>query len=112
MLKSAPEGWHRVVVAADGYVPRIVGYEVFRGQPEWHSYAAGLARSATVTGRVLDEEGQPLADARVLFRDVAAATGERYESSSKYTVQTDDEGRFELTRLPIGAARVTVYKDG
>ena len=112
VLKSAPEGWHRVVVAADGYVPRIVGYEVFRGQPEWHWYAASLARTATVTGRILDEQGQPLADARVLFRDVAATTGELYQSSSEYTVQTDDDGRFELARLPIGAARVTVYKDG
>ena len=33
VLKKAPAGWVRVVVEADGFVPRVAGYARFDEQP-------------------------------------------------------------------------------
>ena len=38
VLKKAPTSGQRVVVEADGYVPRIAGYARFDEQPRWVSY--------------------------------------------------------------------------
>jgi hypothetical protein len=35
VLKKVPTGWLRIVVEADGYVPRVVGYGQFDDQPLW-----------------------------------------------------------------------------
>ena len=80
VLKKAPAGWHRVVVEADGFVPRIVGYAQFDDQPRWASYDCGLSRPAPVSGRVTDDSGRPLADVEVRIEDVASERGGRYES--------------------------------
>jgi hypothetical protein len=58
VLKKAPAGWHRVVIEADGFVPRVAGYAPFDNQPSWHAYDCGLSRPASVTGRLTDDAGQ------------------------------------------------------
>ncbi len=50
VLKKAPAGWHRVVVEADGFVPRIAGYARFDEQPRWASYDCGLCTPGTGLG--------------------------------------------------------------
>ena len=60
VLKNAPAGWVRVVVEADGFVPRVAGYDRSDGEPRWQSYDCGLARPAPVSGRITDEAGMPL----------------------------------------------------
>src|SRR5262249_6517264 len=55
VLKNAPAGWYRVVVAADAFVPRVAGYARFDDQPRWASYDCGLSRPAPVSGRVTDD---------------------------------------------------------
>ena len=60
-LKKAPAGYHRIVVEAPGYVPRIVGSDSFQ-EPRWQSYDTELGRGGGVAGRVTDQEGKPLAD--------------------------------------------------
>ena len=40
----------------------------------------GLARSAPVSGRVIDEDGKPMADVDVRLGNVQAASGGRYQS--------------------------------
>ena len=50
VLKKTPAGWHRVVIEADGFVPRVAGYAQFDDQPRWHFYDCGLARPAPVVG--------------------------------------------------------------
>ena len=68
MLKKAPAGWVRVVVEAEGFVPRVAGHARLDDQPRWQSYDIGLARSAPVSGRVIDEDGKPMADVDVRSR--------------------------------------------
>ena len=72
VLKKTPAGWHRVVVEADGYVPRVVGYAQFDDQPGWHSYHCGLSHPAPVSGRITDDAGKPLADVAVRLTHVVS----------------------------------------
>src|SRR5262249_1864319 len=89
VLKKTPAGWLRIVIEADGYVPRVVGYAQFDNQPSWHSYDCGLLPAAPISGRVTDDAGQPLADATVRIQDVASDLGGRYESPNDYSANTD-----------------------
>ncbi len=112
VLKNAPAGWHRVVVEADGYVSRVIGYGQFDDQPQWTFYDGGLLRAAPVSGRVTDDAGKPLADVQVRFGDVTSEVGGRYESVDEYTFKTDAEGRFSADQIPAGKATIWLHKPG
>ncbi|WP_165253539.1 carboxypeptidase-like regulatory domain-containing protein [Paludisphaera soli] len=112
VLKKAPVGWVRVVVEAEGFVPRVAGYARLDDQPRWQSYDIGLIRSAPVSGRVIDEDDKPMADVDVSFGNVQAASGGKYESPSEYKFKTDAEGRFRAEQIPAGTASIWVHKPG
>ena len=112
VLKNAPTGSMRVVVAAQGYVPRVVGYASIDDQPAWQSYRCGLSQPAPVSGRVTDDYGNPLADVEVRLDNVATQSDGRYESPDGYKCQSNDEGNFRLDAVPLGKATVWVHKSG
>ena len=112
VLKHAPAGWVRVVAEAEGFVPKVAGYARFDDQPRWQSYACGLARPATVSGRVTDEAGQPLEGVDVSLGNVQPASGGRYESPVESKARTDADGRFRIDGVPVGTAAVWVHKPG
>lgn len=112
VLKSVPKGWYRVVIGADGYAPRVAGHGQFDGQPSWHSYESGLSRAVSVSGRVIDEAGQPLADVDVRLNDVAPMRGGRYESPDEFAFKTEADGRFRVAGVPAGRATVWIHKPG
>jgi hypothetical protein len=112
VLKKAPEGWYRVTVEADGFVPRVAGYVQFDGQPCWQAFDCGLSRPAPVSGRITGEDGNPLADVEVRFQDVVSDPGGRYESPLEYTVKTDAEGNFRSEQIPGGKTTIWVHKPG
>jgi hypothetical protein len=112
-LKKAPAGWYRVVVAADGYVPRWVeNYSNNDGQPGWYSYNRGLSHSGSVSGHVADEAGKPLADVEVRLDDVVSGGDGHYSPLREYVSKTDADGRFHLDQVPIGSATIRVRKSG
>ena len=111
-LKKTPAGWYRVVVAADGYVPRVASYARLDDQPGWHSYPCGLTHSAPVSGQVTDETGKPLADVRVRLTGVVVDGYERYSSPDEYVVKSNADGRFCLDQVPVGRATIRLQKDG
>jgi hypothetical protein len=111
VLKKAPAGWHRVVIEAPGFVPRVAGYANVDDQPRWQAYDSGLARPGPVTGRVTDDAGQPLADVEVRLADVTTDGG-RYESPLGSSFKTDKNGRFRADEVPIGKATIWVHKPG
>jgi len=50
LLKKVPAGWYRVIVDADGFVPRLAAHAQFDDQPRWHSYDSALARPRQYPG--------------------------------------------------------------
>jgi hypothetical protein len=111
VLKHAPTGWIRVVAEAEGFVPKVVGHAQF-DQPRWQSYECGLARPASVSGRVTDEAGKPLEGVEVRLDNVQPESGGRYDSAVEYKVTTDAEGRFQADQLPRGTATIWIQKPG
>jgi len=111
-LKALPAGLYRVVIASEGYVPRIAGYTRSNASPRWQSYDCGLARSATVTGRVTDEVGAPLSDVAVRLTNVTSAGDGTYDSIAPYATQSDPDGRFRFEQVPAGSATVWAHKPG
>lgn len=112
VIKSAPAGWHRVVVDAEGYVPRVAGYGTFDGQPHWTSYDTGLSKPAPVAGRITDADRQPLAGVQVRLQNVVAEPGGLYETPGAYVFETDGDGRFRAEQVPRGRVSVWVHKPG
>lgn len=112
VLRKAPAGWVRVVVEADGFVPRVAGYAQLDEQPRWQSYDSGLSRTAPVAGRVTDEDGKPLPDVDVRLDNVQPESGGRYESPLGSTFKTDAEGRFRADQVPAGKATIWLHKPG
>jgi hypothetical protein len=112
VLKKALSGSFQVVIEADGFAPRRVGFAEYEDQPRWLFYDCRLARAAAVSGQVTDKAGQPLGDVEVRFRDVATEPDERYDLPADATAKTDAAGHFEVSQLPRGHASVWVYKFG
>ncbi len=114
VLKKTPAGWYRVVVEADGFVPRVAGYGQFDDQPRWYSYNGKLARPGPVSGRVTDDDGHPLAEVEVRFDHVVAdGGGGRYEvPRDSLSTTTDADGRFRSDQVPIGHATIWMTKSG
>ncbi len=112
VLKKAPAGWQQIVVEADDYVPRIAGYAQFDDQPGWHSYDCGLSHPASVSGRISDDAGKPLADVDVRLADVVCGGSGRYESPQEYQSKTDADGRFRFDQVPLGSAAIWLHKAG
>ena len=65
---------------------------------------SAMAQTATRSGQVLGEGGQPVAGARLVIRSSSGVEVERRE--------TDGQGRFELGDLPAGTYAVTVERAG
>ncbi len=61
------------------------------------------ADSGDCSGVVLDEDGVPLADAKIRLE---------YNSGREFQAETDDAGRFTLRSLPVGDYKVEVRKEG
>ncbi|MHB1038173.1 MAG: carboxypeptidase regulatory-like domain-containing protein [Pirellulales bacterium] len=112
VIKKTPAGWFRVVVAADGYVPRVACYARLDDQPGWHSYPSQLAHPAPLAGQVTDEDGKPLADVQVRLSNVVAGEKESYSTPDDYVAKTGADGRFQFDQTPAGRATIMVYKDG
>ncbi len=112
VLKRAPAGWVRVVVEADGFVPKVAGHARIDEQPRWQSYDCGLARPAAVSGRVTDEAGKPLEGVDVRLGNVRPPSGGRYDSPLEYTFKSDPEGRFQAQQIPVGTATIWAHKPG
>ncbi len=111
--KNTPTDWLRIVVLAEGYVPRLGGYLRGDDQPGWQMNETSLARAVAASGKVSDDAGAPLKDVNVRFDDmVAAAGGGHYESPDGFEFKTDENGNFRATAIPAGKANIWIHKAG
>lgn len=86
-----PAGTYSVTAALDGFAGSVEAFAASRnshprGNPRDHEIVLGP--TGTIAGRVVDPDGAPIADARVMPRSLPA-----------FEVKTDREGRFEIKHL-------------
>lgn len=110
-------GRYVVRVFAEGYAPALVGPIEVQARQIATGFTVRLTRGATVSGRVLDANGAPIAGARVhilgdggLSRTSLAEADAELRSTggrglqSKPGVQTDAQGRFTRSKVPTDRA--------
>jgi len=113
VLTNAPPEQCRLILKADGYVPRIISHEAFDGQPGWSRRNSGLSRPASVTGRVIDQQGRPLPDVDVRITNLLVDNSVRYQLPDDSPLKTDGDGCFTFASLPqMGSASIRVGKEG
>ncbi len=112
VLKNVPAGWCRLMLTADGYLPRWLGNPNSDGQVGWHFFDRGLSRPGVVLGRALDKAGQPLADVEVRLNGDVFGPDRDYWPADKYVTKTDADGRFRFDQVPAGNATIRVRRSG
>jgi protocatechuate 3,4-dioxygenase beta subunit len=97
-------------IRADGFASRAVS-PARDEQPAYQVVDVELSPQAVVSGRVFDEQGEPLAGVIVSTTTALAIDGRGYASVAYRKAETDREGRFELRDLPLGFAQLSYRKD-
>ncbi len=111
---TVPVGAYRIVAAATGFIasePREV--RIVEGEQAFVEIP--LSRGATVSGRVIDEQGKPVLEAQVM---VMSEIGEITRSSRSVTrmgpmsATTGEDGTFTITGVETGSSQVIVRARG
>ena len=94
--------WQTVVVRAALVISFVVAIGI-NAYAFWASNVVNVLRSSTgtVQGLVLDEYGQPIANAEIRFASAPDMVG-----------TTNEAGQFELTNVPTGAQYLIVVHRG
>jgi hypothetical protein len=106
-IDALPAGDYLVAALRTGYVlPHVVGgpaqgvaVRVDNGESRG-GLALALQRAGIIPGRLLDEDGTPLAGAEVEAHSLRVVTGQPLSPTA--SARTDDRGEFRLTGLPPG----------
>ena len=105
---ALPPGLYRLECTPDGYLSKVV--EEFRVSPgETEIVDLDLVPVPTLSGVVLDPEGEPVAEAEVTARakdDDGELSRERRED------ETDENGRFVLRGVAPGEVEIDVSAEG
>jgi Carboxypeptidase regulatory-like domain len=112
VLKKVPAGWQRVVIESDGFVARVAGYVQVDEQPRWQEFNCGLSRPGSLSGRVTDDAGRPLADVEVSLDSIMTELNGRYETPGDHAIKTGADGQFRAEQVPIGQTTLWVRKSG
>lgn len=80
------------------------------GQSEY-GMTVRLTPQAVVSGRVVDEDGDPWVHGAVSLRRIAFKHGHREVEDGDYGQDLDDRGEFRLGAIPPGTYYVTAYPD-
>lgn len=99
--------FYRILLSKNGYVGKYVTWSSARKDtladmpPE---YTANLEKGASIGGVVKNEQGQPVAGARILFSGAPEAAAEGRERSvvgpNYHVERTDDKGHWHYDEIP------------
>ncbi len=109
-IKNFGERWCRIIVECDCFASRIVGHVRYDRQPGWEFMAAVLYPQGSIQGRVVDDNGKPLADVSVAIRDLVTVEGDRYDAIEEVFQKTASDGSFHFKNVPHGKARLTGHR--
>jgi len=105
-LDAIPPGIYDVQAAADGFVTRRLGPFDNRDGHATLDLDLLLARAGSLSGRVTDPRGQPLADVPVVAEGTIGIDGLGYRCAAAPATRTGADGSFALEPLPHGCARL------
>ncbi len=88
-------------IVAPGYAPYLARWEFTPIAPVPLVYVARLAKGQTLGGKIVDEQGNPVADAEMEIRQVELKdqVGSRWDY--KKTFRTDANGRWTFESFPV-----------
>jgi protocatechuate 3,4-dioxygenase beta subunit len=111
-FRNVTPGEYRVYVTrSSGYIPGEYGQRTPVGTGIPLTLASGqnisnmklaLTPASSISGRILDGDGDPVAYARVLALRVAYQEGERILVNATKSTLTDDHGEYRIYSLPPG----------
>jgi protocatechuate 3,4-dioxygenase beta subunit len=96
---SVPTGVTRIVASKTGFA--LESAAIMEGEPA----QIRLRRAASISGRIIDELGEPVVDARVIVEPTARQP--RTSSSAKFA-ETDDHGEYRVGGFGAGTFLVSV----
>lgn len=111
LADQIPAGVHRVLITADGYVPRVLDYAEF-DEHTFKTFSTELSRSAQIQGRVIDSDAKPIPGVRVQVMGTLGIDGRGYRLTSPPAATTDAEGRFSFSELPTGFVQLNARAPG
>ena len=106
-LTGVGSGWSPLIVHAKGFAQAatMIGTS---GEPGSIDHAAlSLQRGASLAGRVVDENGRAIANARVIATSAANPEPVDFVDPDRDAVVTTADGTFLIPTLPAGTWRVT-----
>lgn len=107
-FRGLGSGSYRVVVVADGYAQGRAHVNI-PPQARESEVTVRLARGVSVSGRVVTEKGEPVAEARVIHESTARPDAVDVALDS---VKTDETGAFSIRGVGIGTYRFTAFATG
>lgn len=106
-LSGVGAGWSPLIVHAKGFAQAAMMLGT-SGNPDSVDHAAlSLDRGAALAGRVVDEKGRPVANARVVVASAANPEPVDFVDPDRDAIVTAADGSFSIPTLSAGTWRVT-----
>jgi 5-hydroxyisourate hydrolase-like protein (transthyretin family) len=110
-IENLPEGTHKIVVMAKGYMKYIGEVTVITGENTEYDIeldSLWMLPTGTLTGNVFDSKGEPVEGAKIklLFKKVLGT-----KAFKRLSPETDEEGYFIIENVPVGEVKVTAKKN-
>ncbi len=108
-----PGSLFAIEATAEGYAPAIAPRVVCSLAPDPDEVVVRLGRGARVAGRIVGDDGRPVAAARVTLAtaSVPVLPYQDVERDSRWITRSDETGAFALDGAPPGACTLVVEHD-
>jgi protocatechuate 3,4-dioxygenase beta subunit len=108
-IHNVPPGMTMISVHASGYAKGHSLATVPRGKDTMGHQRLTLVRGVSVSGRVVDHEGNPVEDAKIIAQQSGAMM--QVENPRHDGVSSGKDGRFELPAVPSGNVQLVAVHD-
>jgi protocatechuate 3,4-dioxygenase beta subunit len=108
-LRNLPKGAIMVAVQADGFAKAHSLAPVPQGADNLGQQRVTLERGVQVTGRIVDFEGNPVAEASVIA--LRSGSFMQVQNPKSDGVKSDKDGHFELPAVPSGNVQLLAVHD-
>ncbi|HEY7116585.1 MAG TPA: carboxypeptidase-like regulatory domain-containing protein [Tepidisphaeraceae bacterium] len=105
------DGQYRLVAAAPGYAPRMLGYEELKDGSS-RKLTIELCKIVTFSGTMTDSQGKPVAGVNIRASNTMGIDGRGYPLPDAAETKTDAQGHFALPNVPAGYLQIWGYTPG